>query len=51
MKTQGELVYDIEGRDSVARWVRVNDGVMGGLSQSTLTLFEIDWIKAYKDAT
>ena len=38
MTIQGELVYDFKGQDSTASWVRVNDGVMGGLSQSNLTL-------------
>ena len=38
MEAQSKLIYDFEGRDSAALWVRVNDGVMGGLSQSNLTL-------------
>ena len=31
------LIFDFEGQNEAARWVRVNDGVMGGLSQSNLT--------------
>jgi hypothetical protein len=38
MEAQSRLIYDFEGQDTAALWVRVNDGVMGGLSQSTLTL-------------
>jgi monofunctional biosynthetic peptidoglycan transglycosylase len=34
---QGEnLIFDFRGQDEAARWVRVNDGVMGGLSQSEM---------------
>jgi peptide-methionine (R)-S-oxide reductase len=36
--TDDKLIYDFEGQDTAAPWVRVNDGVMGGLSQSNLTL-------------
>ena len=36
--TDDKLIYDFEGQDTAALWVRVNDGVMGGLSQSNLTL-------------
>jgi NADH dehydrogenase [ubiquinone] 1 alpha subcomplex assembly factor 1 len=38
MEAQSKMIYDFEGRDTAALWVRVNDGVMGGLSQSNLTL-------------
>jgi hypothetical protein len=38
MGAQSALIDDFAGRDAAARWVRVNDGVMGGRSQSSLTL-------------
>ena len=38
MTTDDKLIYDFEGQDTAAPWVPVNDGVMGGLSQSNLTL-------------
>jgi monofunctional biosynthetic peptidoglycan transglycosylase len=38
MEAQSKRIYSFEGQDNSALWVRVNDGVMGGLSQSTLTL-------------
>jgi peptide-methionine (R)-S-oxide reductase len=38
MTTKDKLIYDFEGQDTAGRWVKVNDGVMGGLSQSNLTL-------------
>jgi monofunctional biosynthetic peptidoglycan transglycosylase len=38
MAAKEKLIYDFEGQDTAARWVRVNDGVMGGLSQSHLYL-------------
>jgi peptide-methionine (R)-S-oxide reductase len=38
MATEEKLIYGFEGQDTAAPWVRVNDGVMGGLSQSNLTL-------------
>jgi peptide-methionine (R)-S-oxide reductase len=38
MTTEDKLIYDFEGQDTAGRWVRVNDGVMGGLSQSNLAL-------------
>jgi monofunctional biosynthetic peptidoglycan transglycosylase len=38
MTTDDKLLYDFEGQDTAAPWVPVNDGVMGGLSQSNLTL-------------
>ena len=31
-----KTLFDFTGQDKAARWVRVNDGVMGGLSQSEL---------------
>ena len=31
-----KLIFDFQGPDEAARWVRVNDGVMGGLSQSEM---------------
>ena len=31
-----KLLFDFQGQDEAARWVRVNDGVMGGLSQSEM---------------
>ena len=33
---EGKLLFDFQGQDEAARWVRVNDGVMGGLSQSEM---------------
>ena len=38
MTTQEKTLYNFDGQDASARWVRVNDGVMGGLSQSNLAL-------------
>jgi monofunctional biosynthetic peptidoglycan transglycosylase len=36
MAQEGKLLFDFQGQDGAARWVRVNDGVMGGLSQSQM---------------
>jgi peptide-methionine (R)-S-oxide reductase len=34
---QEKLLFDFQGQNEAARWVRVNDGVMGGLSQSEMS--------------
>jgi monofunctional biosynthetic peptidoglycan transglycosylase len=36
MAQEGKPLFDFQGQDEAARWVRVNDGVMGGLSQSEM---------------
>ena len=36
MTRENRTLFDFEGQDEAARWVRVNDGVMGGLSQSEM---------------
>ena len=36
MAQEGKLIFDFQVQDEAARWVRVNDGVMGGLSQSEM---------------
>jgi len=38
MTAQEKTLYNFDGQDESPRWVRVNDGVMGGLSQSSLAL-------------
>jgi monofunctional biosynthetic peptidoglycan transglycosylase len=33
---EGKTLFDFQGKNEATRWVRVNDGVMGGLSQSEM---------------
>ena len=37
MAQEGKLLFDFGGRDEAELWAKVNDGVMGGLSQSEMS--------------